>query len=169
MTDHQDQGWAWEVAGNAAEVHALLEASDLAHRENGPVPQRNWTATQKLVESGCVHLLRCQGSPAAMFTITESPPFDTRGAGFEPARTPRYLQRLAVDPVLVGRLGPFPAMSAIRKLMEVASRQGADAVRSEANPDIVQVVRLLTAMGFRERARSVGPEGRPRVYLELLL
>lgn len=162
----------WEVARDPGEVHALLETSDRAQATAAmPAPRRNRSATEALVGSGGVHLLRCAGRPVAMVTVSERAPFDPSCAAFQPARRPLYMQRLAVDPdVTTGTVIP-PGLLAARHAVATARERGADWLRCEANPTITRVVEMLRAVGFsvvpsREDA-GVREGGPPRIHLQV--
>ncbi|WP_052845416.1 hypothetical protein [Streptomyces sp. NRRL S-31] len=140
----------WEIAASAEEVHALLGASDAyaAERHGLPVPRRNMDSSRGLVEAGVVRMLRVDGEPAAMFTLTWKPTFTAEPGVFPPARRPVYLQRLAVRPEFVTG-GRMLGLMCMRKAMEEAAGMGADALRAETNPDLGAVVQVLESYGFR--------------------
>lgn len=149
----------WTTATDPDEVHDLLLASDryVADRYGLPVPRRNAHSTRHLVDEGLVHMLRVDGAAAAVFTLTATPAFDVDLAIFPPAVRPAYLRRLAVRPERFAD-GELYGPACVRRAMEVAAAQGADALRAETNPDLVGVVRLLEAFGF-ERYGPVRTEG----------
>jgi hypothetical protein len=161
-----EAAWAWEVATDAAEVHELLCACDRyqAAGTGSPVPSRCLETTERHVRDGAVHVLRRDGV-AAMFTLTREPPFKLVDGSFPAARRPVYLQRLAVRPHLL-RAGSFVGIRCVRKAVEVAAADGADALRCEANPDLVATRTLLEALGFRQHGPVYGGPGQARrVYL----
>ncbi|MFE2353648.1 hypothetical protein [Streptomyces parvulus] len=143
-------GWTWETARDADEVHALLQACDArqALSHGSPVPVRNPATTARRVGAGEVHLLRHAGEPAGMFTLSWEPPFALDPDAFPPARRPAYLGRLAVAPERLDDGTPVGA-SCVRRALELAADRGADALRAEANPDLTNTVRLLELLGLR--------------------
>ncbi|WP_068874054.1 MULTISPECIES: N-acetyltransferase [unclassified Phenylobacterium] len=159
---------AWELARDAVEVHELLLASDVASDTGAGPPQRSLVGTRRRVEAGSVHLLRMDGKPAAMVTLTRDPPFDLALTDYAPSAAAVYMQRLAVHPAL--RLEhPYLGARAVRRALDVARAAGADVIRAEANPDLARVLGMLLAHGFVPvGAPRAGPE-RPRVYLEKAL
>jgi GNAT superfamily N-acetyltransferase len=169
MSELEPLPWSWELSADAEEVHALLCASDAYHATPGsPAPLRSLETTRRRVGAGSVHLLRRGSEAVAMFTLTWDPPFEGGGALFPPARKPAYLGRLAVHPDWLAR-GSIVGAQCLRRAVEVATRGGADVLRSEANPDLTQVRALLGMFGFQEHGRSRAEDGRPRVYLQKAL
>jgi len=120
------------------------------------------------VRSGSVHLLRHEGRPAAMFTLTWEPPFDASATTFPPARKPIYMGRLAVAPEWLAN-GSLVGVRCVRRAIEIAEQAGADALRSEANPDLARVRALLDALGFEECAAFQSADGRRAVHLQKTL
>lgn len=160
--------WLWTVATGAEAVHALLEASD-RRSAAGPeeIPHRSATRTAHLVASGAVQLLSIGGRAAAMITLVNEPPFDPEGILFSDVERPLYMQRLAVDEWAVVRFGALPGIATLRRALEVGRQRGADALRSEINPDLIAVRRMLLSFGFREVGQR---EGRlMRAYVEYRL
>lgn len=161
--------WTWEIAASPDEVHGLLLASDAAAATPDlPAPRRNPEATRALVRAGRVHLLRKDGRPAAMFTLTVDPPFALDAAGFPAAATPLYMQRLAVDPEIAAS-EPLVGLRALRMAIQTATDAGADVLRSEANPDLERVFAMLSGHGFVPHRAIQGGDGRRRVYLQKVL
>ncbi|WP_228120296.1 hypothetical protein [Streptomyces fagopyri] len=150
MTGSTAVDWTWETAEDPDEVHALLRACDAyqARRYGSPAPVRNTGTTERRVRSGEVHLLRHDGEVAGMFTLSWDPPFTLAADAFPPAVRPAYLGRLAVAPRLLADSAPTGA-TCVRRAAELASARGADALRSEANPDLAGTVKLLELLGFR--------------------
>ncbi|WP_424184734.1 hypothetical protein ACOBQX_22950 [Actinokineospora sp. G85] len=142
-------GSGWEIADDPAAVHDLLLASDAHQAEltGSPAPARRLASTEFLVGSGFVHLARVDGAAAAMFTLSDRPPFDLAQAELPPAVNPLYLQRLAVRPDLL-RAGSTWGVRCVRRAVAEAAGRGADSLRCEANPDLAGSVGLLTACGF---------------------
>ncbi|MGH8931683.1 MAG: GNAT family N-acetyltransferase [Egibacteraceae bacterium] len=168
-SDHP--GCSWEVATDAAEVHALLCACDSYQVSvlGLPAPNRRMKASETLVRDQSVHVLRRDGEAIAMFTLTPRAPFDQDIKIFPEARKSFYLQRLAVKPELLAR-GSVLGAQCIRKAIELATRSGADAVRCEANPDLVSTRELLDHLGFEQYGLTLSDnEGRRRVYLQKTL
>ena len=161
--------WSWEVSTDIEEVHSLLCACD-AYQSNRelPAPVRSIETTRRRVRAGSVHLLRFGTEPVAMFTLTLDPPFSDDRATFPSALKPTYLSRLAVRPDWLAR-GSIVGARCIRKAIEVAASLGADAVRSEANPDLKGVTTVLRLFGFQEYGRTQAEDGRRRVYLQKTL
>lgn len=158
--------WSWERADDPEVVHALLRACDLyTSTPDAPPPLRNLDTTVRRVRSGSVHLLRHGSEPAATFTLTPDPPFAADLSIFPRSRRPLYLGRLAVSPAWLDRGAPVGAQC-LRRALDLAAAAGADALRSEANPDLHGVRRLLDLFGFVEHGSSRDPDGRGRVYLE---
>jgi hypothetical protein len=162
--------WVWEVADDADAVHALLCASDAkAASDTGtPAPVRGLDSTRSRVGERAVHLLRADGEPAGMFTLTPFPPYDRDLAIFPAATRPLYLQRLAVDPGWAVR-APVVGLQCVRRAIEVATAAGADALRAEANPDLARVVSLLELCGFRPCGPPESSGGVRRLYLQMPL
>jgi hypothetical protein len=158
--------WVWEVASDAQEVHHLLCASDAyIATTKTPAPHRNRSTTENRVRSGSVHLLRHDGEAVAMFTLTWEPPFAEGIASFPLARKAAYLSRLAVCPDWLER-SELVGVQCLRKAAELATAAGADALRSEANPDLEKVRTLLALFGFVEYQADRSTDGRRRVYLQ---
>jgi hypothetical protein len=103
-----------------------------------------------------------------MFTLTWDPPFDTAAANFPRAQKPAYLCRLAVNPAVLDG-GSMVGARCVRRAVELASRSGADALRSEANPDLTAVRSMLDLFGFEEHGHAQSEDGRRQVYLQKLL
>lgn len=142
----------WAVAVDVDEVHDLLCACDLRQAvESGtPVPARRFETTKRRVESGAVHVLTEDGVAIATFTLTDEAPFPPDPGRFPEPAKPMYLQRLAVRPDLLAS-GAVVGVQCVRKAIELASAAGADALRCEANPDLVGTFTLLTTLGFRQQ------------------
>lgn len=158
--------WKWEAAGDADEVHRLLcESDQYTATADAPAPVRNIETTRRRVDTGCVQILRCDGRAAAMFTLTWEPPFAEELSVFPDANTPMYLSRLAVRAEWLER-GSMVGVRCIRRAVELATAAGADAIRSEANPDLEAVAALLRMMGFVETVRRQASDGRRRMYLQ---
>jgi hypothetical protein len=145
------QSFRWEIATDPDEVHALLMASDAeqAERYALPRPRRNFTTTVKRVEAGMVHLARLGEQPAGAFTMSTDPPFEMPPGGFPMARRPLYLSRLCVAPEQL-RNGSLVGVRCLRAAIAAASTAGADALRSQANPDLTDVLTMLRLHGFRQ-------------------
>ena len=156
----------WSVADDADVIHRLIEASDrrAAERSGTTPPARRTASTRGLVSKGFVHLGVLDGRPAVTVTVSDNPPFDPGESGLPSADEPRYMQRLAVDPDVPDKLLGFHA---VRHAIEVATAAGADVLRSEANPDLEDVLRMLTALGFARFATHEGPARRTYLQREL--
>lgn len=157
----------WEEASDAEEIHALLLSSD-SYQEalyGIPAPQRNIETTRRRVADRVVHVLRDERSVAAMFTLTSEPPAGVRAADFPHAERPVWLSRLAVDPGLL-REGSLVGVRCVRRAIEIAVEVRADALRAEANPDLVATYDMLVLLGFVECGRPRSEGGRRRVYLQ---
>nr|BBG06558.1 GNAT family transferase [Streptomyces sp.] len=159
--------WQWEVSRDTGEVHALLCACD-AHQaaaSGTSAPARRLETTEHRVRSGSVHLLRHDGRPAGMFTLTWDPPFAADEGAFPPAERPLYLSRLAVAPEwLTG--GSLVGLRCLRRAIETAAQAGGDALRSEANPDLSATRSLLDILGFVQHGPTLSDgQGRRRVHL----
>ena len=153
---------AWEVATDADEVHRLLCASDAAHAtREAPAPARHVATTRRRVEDGAVHLLRVNGEPAAMFTLTWQPAFDASIDVFPVARHAAYMSRLAVAP---GR-DDLAGARCVRHAVAVARAAGAEVLRCEANPDL-PTYSLLRMHGFEPFGPVEEASGRRRVRLQ---
>ncbi|MFJ8493731.1 hypothetical protein ACIRBZ_36125 [Streptomyces sp. NPDC094038] len=137
----------WQTARDAQTVQALVEESDRAAalRTGTPAPRRRTAATQHLVEQGSVRLGTLDGVPVATVTVGATPSFDAAAGPPPSARVPWYMQRLAVQPGVPDR---FLGLHAVRHAVEWATAAGADALRAEANPDLPDVLALLTTLGF---------------------
>lgn len=158
----------WETATDPNQVHNLITASDSFHAATYGLgaPTRSRESTEGLVRAGAVQVLRCGPELVATFTITDRPPFAQDVSIFPVARRPLYLQRLAVEPHWLART-PLVGMRCLRRAVSYAAALGADALRSEANPDLEATAKLLAAVGFvRYGPVSSGGELR-RVYLQL--
>lgn len=158
--------WSWEISTNVEQVHALLCASD-AHNATAdlPPPTRRIETTRHHVESGSVHVLRHGSNYAGMFTLTREAPFDQDLSIFPLAEKPVYLSRLAVHPAYL-KDNSIVGVRCVRKAIEIATDQGADALRSEANPDLVHVFTLLNLLGFHQFGPTLSDGVRRRVYLQ---
>lgn len=167
MSGSKASDWTWEASANADEVHALICASDAyTATSSAPAPVRNIQTTRRRVEAGSVHVLRFRGEAVATFTLTWEPPYDPREtAVFPPASKPIYISRLAVKPDWVEN-GSLVGVRCLRKAVELANGLGADAIRSEANPDLERVRALLAAFQFEQYGSAQAPDGRRRVYLQ---
>jgi hypothetical protein len=156
----------WSIASNVEQVHQLLCASDTyaAAKHHMPVPKRNPETSRRLVEDGSVHLLIRDGAGRAMFTLGWHPPYSLPDE-FPAAGKPAYLQRLAVDPVSIQE-DPLLGVQALRRAVEVAAIQGADAIRAETNPGLTGIVALLTAFGFQRYGPIRADGWMRRVYLQ---
>ncbi|MFJ5269871.1 hypothetical protein [Streptomyces sp. NPDC088358] len=150
MTGSTAVDWTWEAAEDPDEVHALLCACDAyqARKYGSAAPVRDTGTTARRVHAGDVHLLRHDGQAAGMFTLSWDPPFALAPDDFPPAVRPAYLGRLAVAPRWLADSTPTGA-TCVRRALELASARGADALRSEANPDLADTVKLLEILGFR--------------------
>jgi hypothetical protein len=163
-----DQRWSWETASSAVEVHDLLCACDeyQAMAYGIPAPRRSVESSRRRVHSGSVQLLRVDRDPVAMFTLSWEPTFDADLSIFPAAERPAYLARLAVAPEWL-RSGSLAGAQCLRRAIALASSQGADALRSEANPDLLGPRTLLDLLGFVECGQGRRPEtGLRRVYLQ---
>lgn len=161
--------WVWEVSTNVEEVHTLLCACDAytATRE-ALAPVRNIETTRLRVRQGSVHVVRFGAEAVAMFTLTWDAPFAEGSVIFPPARKPAYIGRLAIKPEWQVRSSIVGAQC-LRKSVELAESAGADALRSEANPDLTRVRTLLHLFGFKEYGRTQSEDGRRRIYLQKTL
>jgi predicted GNAT family N-acyltransferase len=161
--------WSWEVSSNVGEVHALLcECDAYTATREAPTPVRNIETTRRRVRMGSVYVLRLGAEAVAMFTLTWDAPFAEDTAIFPPARKPAYIGRLAVKTEWLAR-GSIVGARCLRRAVELATSAGADAIRSEANPDLTRVVTLLRLFGFEEFGRTQSEDGRRRVYLQKAL
>jgi hypothetical protein len=149
------------------EVHALLCASDLvaATATGTPVPVRDMAVTRQRLGEGAVHVLRHGPVAVATFTLTATPPHGVAADAFSPARSPAYLQRLAILP---GRPEEswLVGVQAVRRAVEVARAGGADVLCSQANPDLTQVREMLRMLGFVRRGEVVTDGATRRCHLE---
>lgn len=157
----------WSLADDPDEVHLLLLASDRhsAERYGLPLPRRNRETTKSLVRDGRVHVLREGAETVAMFTLTWQPPYPLTQTGFPERRRPAYLQRLAVRPDRL-RAGSLAGVQCVARAVETATAAGADALRSEVNPDLEAVLRLLLALGFVRHGQPPADGPLRRVYLQ---
>lgn len=162
--------WHWELATDAAEVHRLVCACDehQARLSGTQVPARRSETTEQRVETRSVHVLRHGSEAAATFTLVWEPPFDASLDRFPPASRPAYLQRLAVSPDWLGR-DALVGARCLRRAVELATSQGADAIRAEANPDLTDVRELLRLFGFRQCGPPEAAAGLARVYVQRAL
>jgi hypothetical protein len=167
--DSSPKSWSWEISTNVDEVHEILCASDAytATRE-APPPVRNIETTRRRVRAGSVHVLRSGAEAVAMFTLTWDAPFAEDTTIFPPAQKPAYIGRLAIRPEWLAR-DSIVGARCLRRAVELAVSAGADALRSEANPDLVRVLTLLHLFGFEEYGRAQSEDGRRRVYLQKVL
>lgn len=164
-----DGKWTWEISTDADEVHSLLCASDAYHAtQNVPPPERSIATTRRRVQEGSVHLLRFEGAAVATFTLTWDAPFEADLSVFPKARKPAYLGRLAVMPAWLQN-GSLAGARCLRKACELAASSGADALRSEANPDLYRVREMLHLFGFEEYGRASSKDGRRQVHLQKTL
>ncbi|MER7460025.1 hypothetical protein [Micromonospora sp. NPDC126480] len=155
---------------DADAVHALLRESDAyqAAKTGTGVPARRLETTRRLVAAGAVRILAADDVPIAMFTLTETPPFDLAATGYGPSPRPLYLQRLAVC-AEAAAAGSLVGVQAVRRAIEEAQDLGATALRCEANPDLTGTRQLLDRLGFRQRGRVHADVTRRWVHLELPL
>ncbi len=138
----------WRIAADDAAVHSLIEASDraAAQRSGTPAPARRLSSTRALVAGRLVHVGTVDGVPVATVTVGPVPSFDASAEPLLPsAARPWYMQRLAVHPRCPD---PLAGARAVRQAIRTAADGGADVLRAEANPDLPDVLRLLTALGF---------------------
>lgn len=157
---------SWEVASDADEVHAFLLANDrAAARPGAPAPSRNPDSTRRHVAERRVHLLCRDGIALGMFTLGPKPPFDPAAAGYGAAASPLYLQRLAVAPAASKSLA---GLKLLRRAITLAREEGADVVRAETNPRLIEACALLSAAGFVPIAPSTDSDASVR-YVELRL
>jgi hypothetical protein len=158
--------WSWQVGTDVAAIHALLRASDAHHAavHGLPTPARRLSTTRRLVESGAVQTLRHGPALVGMFTLTSEPPFTQDASIFPRARRPAYLQRLAVAPDWLSSV-PLVGVRCLRRAVQVATTQGADALRAEANPDLTATAALLVTFGFVPCGSVRAADGLRRVYL----
>ncbi len=159
----------WSRATDAHEVHELLLACDAFNATpSAPAPRRNFTTTERSVALGNVYVARRAAHLVASFTLSDEPPFIADLSVFPAAERPLYLRRLTVSPDVLEQ-GSIVGAQCLRKATEVAIALGADAIRAEANPDLVKVFTLLTLFGFREYARSSPTDANRRAYLQKFL
>lgn len=153
----------WDTARDARTVHALVEESDRAAalRTGTAAPVRRPEATRRLVDLGVVRLGRVDGVAVVTVTVGPVPSFDPDGSALPRAELPWYMQRLAVRP---GCPDPLAGVRAVRHAVELASAAGADALRAEANPDLPDVLTLLTALGFTRHNTLDGTPRRTRLH-----
>jgi hypothetical protein len=149
MAETNSTRWSWGIATDPVETHELLCACDRfqAERHPSPVPRRSFATTEARVREGAVHLLRADGEPAGMFTLTWQPPFDAGADAPPDAGRPAYLGRLAVHPRWLAA-GSMVGVQCVRRAIEAAREAGADVLRSEANPDLAGTWELLRTLGF---------------------
>jgi hypothetical protein len=100
-----------------------------------------------------------------MFTLTWSPPYPLGPTGLPDRRRPAYLQRLAVSPDRL-RAGSLAGVQCVARAIEIAAAGGADALRSEANPDLTAVVQILLTLGFVRYAQPPAEGPLRREYLQ---
>lgn len=155
----------WEIAHDPEEVHKLLLVSDLHAAGGGRVPLRSLAGTLRLVSTGSVHGLRRAGRLVASVTLTEDRTFEP-GPECASVTPVLYMRRLCVDPA-VG--DPLLGLRALRRATTFAREQGFLALRSEANPEVPGVVRMLTSFGFCQRGGVLLVRATPAVQMELLL
>lgn len=152
MNESQARNLRWELASDAAQVHSLLEDSDAeqAIRYGIPAPRRNFSTTEYRVKSGEVHVAFLGEEAVGSFTLSALPPFELEADVFGPADNPRYLSRLCVASQQL-RDGSLVGLRCLREAIAAAGRLGADALRSQANPDFADVVAMLELHGFQRR------------------
>lgn len=158
--------WSWEIGSDAEEIHELLCASDrYSATPDAPAPQRKLATTEARIRSGGVHVLRKGSEAVAAFTLTWEQPFTQDISIFPSAHKAAYISRLAVRPEQLSE-GEMLGMRCLRKAVELAETAGADALRSEANPDLLGVFTLLRKHGFEEHFRTRDADGTRRAYLQ---
>jgi hypothetical protein len=160
--------WSFRTGDDPSVIHALLIASDRHHAATYGLaaPVRSIETSQWLARSGAVQLLMHGERPAAMFALTAEPPFTVPDDLFPGARSPLYLQRLAIEPDWLAR-DPLLGARCLRRAVELAEGRGADALRSEANPDLTASAELLSRFGFVQCGPALSsPSGLRRVYLQ---
>lgn len=157
----------WTRASDPEVVHALIEESDrrAAARSGSTLPRRNPASTRRLVEAGAVWLALADEVAVATVTVSPLPSFDPADAGLVPAERPWYMQRLALGAASVD---PLLGLRAVRHAVEVARAGGADTLRAEANPDLADVLHVLTRSGFT-RGSTDRTGAAPRTYLQRAL
>lgn len=154
-----DMAWRWTIGEDADAIHSLLCVSDAhAASDTSPAPKRSRDSTRAYVDARAVHVLWAGDEMAAAITLIWRPPFSRDLTAFPPAVNPAYITRLSVAPEWFARDSLIGARC-IRHAAEVAARDGADVVRSEANPHLASM-QLLQLCGFVECARG-DDEGRP--------
>lgn len=157
----------WQIADDPQVIHHLIETSDqrAATISGTTSPKRQLEATRWLVSNGLVHVGLSSGHAAATVTVNPTPPFDLELADLPHAGAPLYMQRLAVDPDAPDKL---LGLQAIRYAIKIATAAGADALRAEANPDLTNVLRMLTSTGF-DRFRTDESGAARRTFLQRAL
>jgi hypothetical protein len=158
----------WEQGSDVEAIHSLLLASDaqMAAEYGLPVPTRRIATTERCVEEGAVHVLRSETGIVAMFTLTWNPPFGQDLVDlFPPQDRPAYLQRLARAASAAAQ-DPLLGAQCLRRAIERANIAGADALRCEANPDLLRTRTLYELFGFRRYGPVQGANGLRRIYLE---
>ena len=156
----------WIVGTDPVAIHDLLTRCDAyTATSTAPAPKRNLGATRAYVEAGEVFALSDGVGLAASITVTWRPPFNHKLAVFPVAARPAYITRLCVAPEWLDR-GAILGARCLRHAVERAAARGADAMRSEANPELKSMLALLTLAGFREHARGITEDGRHWALLE---
>lgn len=155
----------WEFVDDADEVHRLLLASDLKAASGGPPPQRNPAGTRRLVRAGAVQGLRRGARLVATVTLSEEPTFDS-GPECADVNPVLYMRRLSVDPAAQD---PLLGLRAVKRAVAYAREMHFRALRSEVNPEVAGVHRMLTSLGFRQRGGVDLTSGFPAVQMELVL
>lgn len=160
----------WRIALPEDEelVHTLLEASDLAaaKRTGTTYPSRRRASTRYLVCRGLAHIGSLDATPVVTVTAGPVPSFEPVALpppGLPDARRPWYMQRLAVRP---GCQDGLTGAHAVRHAVEMGRAAGADALRAEANPDLPDVMEMLTVLGF-VRYGTVDSAPLRRTYFQL--
>lgn len=156
----------WEIVDSVDDAHDLLVTSDRAAAgPDGFIPARNSSTTAMLVERGAVHGLRRDGQLVAAVTVDETPTF-TPHEDCAAATRVLYMRRLCVAPDIAD---PLLGYRAVRRVVQVARRQGYDAVRSEVNPGLTGVCDMLRSIGFIQRGPVRSGPSAPVAQMELLL
>ena len=140
----------WELAADADLVHKLLLQSDQQHARatRTRAPTRSEASTASHVAAGYVRLQMSGDEILGMFTLSRIPTFDPSRSVLPDALDPMYLQRLVVVTNPVTTADPLVGLRCVRRAIDEAAASGADALRSEANPDLSRSYSLLLACGL---------------------
>ncbi|NOQ71185.1 MAG: hypothetical protein GQ574_04225 [Crocinitomix sp.] len=166
MNSTTNNKFNWVIATDYSIVHALLLESDQYNATpNSKIPYRAIETTIKHVKEGRVHILLSENELVGMFTLNIASIGIRDKALYPQAIKPAYLSRLAVYPKWLEK-EPFIGMQCVRKAISIAKNVNCDCIRSEINPDILGVKRMLGMLDFKVLGEKTAKKHNPIQYLQ---